>query len=125
MNSDTNGQSAQDTPGNKGRQEAQGQEHLQQQTRASDGSPPRKRDRILYVENSSNIREPFVLEKIATVEELTSAFCERFPSLCIDAIGLKISGSRMGTMHRETYTDIIPYHADTLYITLYLKKHSL
>lgn len=125
MNSDTNGHSAQDTPRAEGRKEAQGQEHLQQQARAPDGSPPRKRDRIVYVENSSNIHEPFVLEKIGTVEELTSAFCDRFPSLCIDAIGLKIYGSRMGTMHREIYTDSIPYHADTLYITLYLKKHPL
>lgn len=124
MHSETNGQPAQNAPGNEGRQEAQGQDHLQQQARAADGSSPRKRDRIIYVENSSNVREPFILEKIATVEELTSAFCNRFPAICIEAIGLKISDSRTGTMHRKTFTDNIPYDADTLYITLYLKKHT-
>lgn len=124
MNSETNGQSAQDASGDEGRKEAQGQEHLQQQACAADGGAARKRDRIIYVENSSNVRDPFVLKEVATVDELTSAFCDRFPAICIDAIGLKISDARAGTIQRRTFTDKLPYDADTLYITLYLKKHT-
>jgi hypothetical protein len=122
MNSEANGQSAPNTSREEGRQE-QGQVSLQQQACASDGSTARERDRIIYVENASNIHKPFVLQKIATVEQLLSVFCSQFPQLCIQSIGLRVSDTRVGTFHRKYFTEIIPYEADTLYITLYLRKH--
>lgn len=106
-----------------GRQEAQGQDNLQQQACADTGSPTCKRDRIIYVENSSNIHDPFVLQEVGTVDELIEKMCERFPAICTDVIGMKISTTRLGTIHRIYLTDRIPYKADTLFVTLYLKKH--
>jgi hypothetical protein len=117
------GISTPDSPRKEGRQEAQRQDNLQQQTRADSGSPTCKRDRIIYVENSSNIHDPFVLPEIGTVDELIEKMCERFPAICTEHIGMKISTTRMGTIHRVILTDRIPYKADTLFITLYLKKH--
>ena len=122
MNSEANGQSAPNTSREEGRQE-EGQVDLQQQACATDGSVARERDRIIYVENSCNIDKPFVLQKIATVEQLLSVFCHRFPNICIESIGLRVSDTRVGTFHRKYFTETIPYEADTLYISLYLKKH--
>jgi hypothetical protein len=120
---ETNGQSTQDTSGKEERQEEQGQECLQQQACADAGSTERKRSRIVYIENSSNVNKPFVVEKVGTVAELVEKVCEKFPAICLDAIGMKITNSRIGTMHRQIFTDTIPYMYDTLYITLFLQKH--
>jgi hypothetical protein len=122
MKSETNGQPAPNTAREEGRQE-EGQVHLQQQACASNGSSPRARDRIIYVENSSSINKPFILEKVATVQQLLDAFCERFPTICIDSIAIRVSDTRTGTFQRKYFTDSLPYEADTLYLTLSLRKH--
>jgi len=123
MNSIKNGLSPPDTSRKEGRQEAQGQDDLHQQTCADPGSPTLKRDRIVYVENSANIHDPFVVKEVGTVEELLEKFYEKFPKISTESIGLKISTTRLGTIHRIYLTDRIPYKADTLFISLYLKKH--
>jgi hypothetical protein len=120
---EANGQSTPDSSGKEGRQEEQGQEYLQQQACAGTGSTERKRSRIIYIENSTNVNKPFVVEEVGTVAELIEKVCERFPAICLDAIGMKISNARIATLHRQLFTDTIPYMYDTLYITLFLRKH--
>jgi len=123
MTSIQDGLSSANPPRKEGMQEAQGQDDLQQQACADSGSPTIKRDRIIYVENSSNIHDPFVLKEVGTVDELIEKLCDRFPQICIDSLGMKISTTRLGTIHRIYLTDRIPYKADTLFVSLYLKKH--
>ena len=123
---DKNGQSPQNTSGEEGRQEGQGQENmLQQQTRADAGGTQRKRDRIIVFENSTNIRQPFVLEEIGSVSELEEKLCARYPEICLNFIGLRISNSCNGNVKKKIFQDVIPYDYDTLYIWIYLKKHSM
>lgn len=124
MKSEQNGQSTPNTSREEGRQEAEGQGNLQQQTCADTGSPPRKRDRIVYIENSANCRKAFIVEEVGTVDELIRGICERYPDICIQSIGMKVSWSRQGTIHRSYFSDVIPYEYDTLYVSLYLRKHS-
>jgi len=123
MNSEDNGYATQDKTREERRQEEQGQEHLQRKARADATGDKRKRDRIVYVENTSNIRDPFIIEKVDSVEDLIQKICMKFPDICLESIGMKVSNSRMGTMHRKHFTEEIPYEYDTLYITLFLKKH--
>lgn len=121
----TNGLSTQDTTGAKGREEEKGcQDYLQQQAHPKATGSARKRDRIICVENASNVREPFILEEVGSVPELIEKLCEKFPTICINMIGMKISNSRAGTFGRKTYEGEIPFEDDTLYVTLYLKKHT-
>jgi hypothetical protein len=124
MSSDQYGQRTQDAPGTQGRQETQRPRNLQCEARAAPGGSARPRDRIIYIENSHNIKKPFVLQSITTVDELVQKLCDRFPEICVDSLGMRISTSQMGTIHRGYLTDNIPYEADSLYVSLYLKKHS-
>ncbi len=123
MNSEDNGYATQDKTREERRQEEQGQEHLQRKARADATGDKRKRDRIVYIENTSNIRDPFIIEKVDSVEDLIQKICVKFPDICLESIGMKVSNSRMGTMHRQHFTEEIPYEYDTMYITLFLKKH--
>jgi hypothetical protein len=124
MNSDQHGQYTQDSPRNEGRQGAEGEGNLQQQTCADSGGPPRKRDRIVYIENSTNSSKAFIIQEVGTVDEVIRAICEKYPTICIESIGMKVSSSRQGTIHRSYFMDRLPYDVDTLYVTLYLRKHS-
>lgn len=123
MTSEQNGFKSEDKTREQGRQEEEGQGHLQQQARANAASHKRKRDRIIYVENSSNVREPFLLEEVGTVSELTEKLCIRYPDICLDTIGMKMSNARQGVIGRIYFSDEIPYEYDTVYIYLYLHKH--
>lgn len=125
MNSEQNGQPTPNTSREEGREEAEGQRNLQQQTCADAGGPPRKRDRIVYIENSANCHKAFIVQKVGTVGELIQGICHKYPEICIESIGMKVSWSRQGTIHRSYFSDHIPYQFDTLYVTLYLRKHSL
>ena len=124
MNSEQNGQYTANPSREEGREEAEGQGHLQQQAREDAGSPSRKRDRIVYIENCSNSRAPFVVQEVGTVDELIQAVCNKYPDICITSIGMDVSPSRYGSIRRKVFTDEIPYEYDTLYIRLYLKKHT-
>ncbi len=124
MNSEPNGQSTPNTSRKEGRQEAEGQGNLQQQTCADTGGPPRKRDRIIYIENSANCDKAFIIQEVGTVDEVIRAICEKYPNICIQSIGMKVSWTRQGTFHRSYFSDHIPYEYDTLYVSLYLLKHS-
>lgn len=123
MHINLNGFSTEDTSRKERRQEEQGQGYLQQQAYPNAGSPTIKRDRIIYIENSSNIHDPFVLQEVGTVDELVEKLCDKFPAISLDSIGMRISTTRLGTIHRIYLTDRIPYKADTLFVSLYLKKH--
>jgi len=123
MNSEQNGQSTPNPSREEGRQEAEGQGNLQQQTCADAGSPSRKRDRIVYIENSANCHKPFIVQEVGTVNELIQRICNKYPAICIESIGMNVSWSRQGTIHRSYFSDQIPYIYDTLYVTLYLRKH--
>lgn len=124
MNSEYNGQPqrTQDTPGEEGIQK-QRQGDLHQQARADSAIYQRKRDRIIYLENSSNVRDPFILEEVATVDELLEKLCKRYPKICLDSIGFKVSTARQGTFGRQFLTNEIAYEYDILYLTLFLLKH--
>ena len=124
LNQEANGQSTPDSSGKEGFQgKEQGQECLQQQACADAGSSERKRSRIVYIENSTNVNKPFIVEEVGTVTEVIEKVCSIFPAICLDAIGMKITNARMGTSHRKVFTDTIPYMYDTLYISLFLQKH--
>lgn len=123
LNLEPNGQPPSDSSGKEELQERQGQEYLQQQACADSGSPERKRSRIIYIENSTTVNKPFVVEEVGTVTEVIEKVCEKFPAICLHAIGMKITNARMGTLQREVFTGTIPYMYDTLYITLFLQKH--
>jgi hypothetical protein len=119
-----NGRSPENTPRTEGSKEEQGQGHLQLQTCEADGGSPReKRDYIIYIENSHKHIQPFLLQEIGTVEELTQKLCEKFPQFGNGSLGLRICDKQMGCMNRAVYTEMLPIHVDTLYISLYLKRH--
>ena len=107
----------------KGWKEGKGQDHLQCEACTNAGSTERKKDRIIYVENSSNITYPLVLKEISTVEELIQGICDMHPKISLDYIGMRVTTARLGVVPREYITDKLPYEKDTFYVNLYLKKH--
>ena len=125
--SEHDGPDTSNTPREKGREEEQRQQNLlQQQTCADARGIERKRDRVIVIENSSNVSsQAFVLEEIGSVSELQDKLCARYPQICLDFIGLRISNSRNGNVKKTIFQDNIPYEYDTLYIWLYLKKHPI
>ena len=118
----SNGLRTQDTPGTQGWQEASPQS-LQQQTREDAGGAPVKKDRYIYIENASSTIKPFLVHDVGTVDEVVEKICDWIPSLCSSAIQMRISNTRMGTMHRNYFQDSLPQDAFFLYVTLSLKKH--
>lgn len=125
MNSltETNGR-PQNTPRDQGWKEAQGQEHLQLKTCATNGSPERKaRDYIVHIENANEYKSAFIIREVRTVSELLQAICDYHPSLCQESILMRVSDSRTGSMHRVFYEQELPLHTDTVYVPLSLRKH--
>ena len=119
-----NGRPPENTPRTERREEEQRQDNLQFQTRKADGSSAReKRDDIIDIENSYKHLQPFLLQEISTVEELTQKLCKKFPHLCDASLGLRICDKRLGSMDRIFYIEDLPLEKDTLYISLYLKRH--
>lgn len=119
-----NGRPPQNTPGEQGLQKEQGQEHLQQQARETDGGSERKaRDYIVTIENGNSIHKPFVVSQVKTAKELFEKVCDWYPSLCHESILMRVSDTRMGSMHRVFYEQQLPIHTDCLYVRLYLQKH--
>lgn len=121
-----NGLSTENTPGTQGWEEAQGQDNLQQQAYPTSGSTEgcaSKKNRYVYLENSSNVTSPFLIEDVGTVSELLQKIYALFPNANSDAIGLRVSATRMGSMGRTFLTGSLPPDAFFLYVNLYLKKH--
>ena len=115
---------AQDTPGDQGWKEAEGQGHLQFKTCPTDGNAEReKRSYIVHIENASDFKSAFVVEKVSTVKEVVQAIQDRHPALNNDSILMQVSDSRTGTMHRVFYETELPSEKDTLYVKLLLRKH--
>ncbi len=116
---------AQDTPGDQGWEEKQGQEHLQLQTRTTDGgSQGKARDFIVHIENASEFKAAFIIRKVKTTKELIQGICDWHPKLCHDSILMRVSDSRTGSMHRVFYEQDLPQHTDTVYVQLVLRKHT-
>ena len=121
---ETNGSRTKDTSGNEGWQEAERQDGLQLQARATDGELAREaRQYIVHIENASDYRAAFVVRQVITPQELFQAICERHPTLCHDSIEMRVSDSRMGSLHRIFYEKQLPIHTESLYVQLCLKKH--
>lgn len=116
-----NGYTTQDTSRNEGKQEEK-QECLQCEARPFSRSPKRK-DRYIYIENSTVKVKPFLIKEVATVEELLEELFLVIPQLNNPVLGLHITNARAGAIHREFFEDELPEDAFFLYITLYLKKH--
>lgn len=124
MTSVSYGQSAPNSYGEEGWKEEQRQDDLQRQACAyAGGAVLEKRDRYVYLENSSNLREPFPIKEVATVSELFAKIRERIPQLNNRDLGLRVSATRMGSMQRVYLTDNLPYDAFFLYVSLYLVRH--
>lgn len=122
----SNGLSAENETGDKRWEEAQRQVYLQQQACETSGgseSCALKKNRHVTLENCSNVNAPFIIEDVATVSELVQKIFERFPNANSDAVGLRVSDMRTGSMHRKVFTEDLPADAVFLYVTLFLKKH--
>lgn len=119
-----NGQPAANTSGKEGGKEEQRQDDLQLQTCASDGGSARKaKDYIIYIENSHHTIPPFVVQEISTVEELLQKLSYKYPNMCNDTIGLRVYDKKIGSMNRVSYFETLPLDVDSLYLSLYLKRH--
>lgn len=118
------GHTTPDSPGKEGRQEEQRQQDsVQFQAHTDAGSSERKRCRIIYFENASNVNKPFTLQEVGTVAEVEQAIYNRFPDFSTENVGIRMYGHQPGIQGRTCFTDRIPYETDTLYLRLYLKKH--
>ena len=100
----------------------EGQESLQYETYQDSGSLTRK-NRIVYFENASNPRDPFVIKEVATVPELLEKICDRFPDICLKSLLLRVFSSRMGVISRKEFFHNLPTEVDTVYIIFSLRKH--
>jgi hypothetical protein len=124
MISDSYGQPASNPHREEGWKEVQGQEHLQREAcSTSAGALPQKRDRYVYLENSSNLRTPFSIQDVATVPELLQKIRDFIPQLHHPDLGMRVSATRIGTMHRVFLTGDLPPDAFFLYVSLYLVRH--
>jgi hypothetical protein len=124
MTSVSHGQSASDSHGEEGWKEKQRQEHLQCEARSHAARAlPQKRDRYIYLENSSNLRDPFPIQEVATVPELLAKIRDFIPQLAHPDLGMRVSATRMGSMHRVYLTGDLPSDAFFLYVSLYLVRH--
>lgn len=122
---DQNGQHAAHTSGKEGWKEGQGQGYLLGQTCASDGTPEReacRRSRIVHIENSSDHVKPFVLQGIATTQELIQDVATLL-DINTYILGFRVSPTRQGTWHREYLNGVIPRDVEDLYVSFYLRKH--
>lgn len=121
--SDTNGLSASYTPGSQGIQEDEDPVCLQQQTHQDARSDSVKKDRYVTIENSTVHVSSFLVKEVGTVSELIQKICDRIPSQKSEAIGLRVSGTRMGSPHRSYFSEELPPDIFDVYVSLYLKKH--
>lgn len=127
MNSLTyqNGRHTENKTGEQRWEEAQRQDGLQLEACETDGGAPRqKRDYIVTVENASEFKRPFVVQEISTAKELFEKLCSDYPGLCHPSIVLRVSDSRMGSLHRVFYEQELPRHTDSLFVHLSLRKHT-
>ena len=121
----SNGPTTEDTTGDQGWEEAQRENRLQLQAcEAERGATRQKREYIVYIENASNIRGAFIVKQVSTVNELFQGIYERYPKLSHEAIVMRVSDSRTGSMHRIFYEQELPQHTDCLYVQLSLRKHT-
>lgn len=121
----TNGPRSEDPTGNQACQETERAINLQLQARKTDGSFTReKRDYIVHIENASDFRAAFIVQKVGTAQELFEGICDRHPKLCHPSIAMRVSDSRTGSLNRVFYEQQLPQHTDSLYVQLVLRKHT-
>ena len=123
-----NGQSAQDTPRKEGGKEAQGcpqclqqQAHPQHRASAGEEKAHQAKQRILTIENASEVKKTQILYA-DTTEELEHLLFERYP-FDPEYIGLAFYSAKSGSTGRnELHGKINPSQED-IFVRLYLKKH--
>ncbi len=123
MNIKPNGLSTENKTREERWEEAERQDSLQQQTHKTTGISSSKKDRIVYIENSSNVQHPFVIREVSTVDELLVKIYDLYPELLSEYLHLRIFASRFGTMQRKEIKNELPSTQEDLYIMLTLRKH--
>ena len=97
----------------------EGSEEQRKKPRVGEG----KRQYCITIENASNVRKTFLAE-VKTTEELEQYIQDKETSLCHPSIGFLFSASRFGSTHHSYFSHDIPDDIDTIYVRLYLKKHT-
>ena len=124
MHSISNGCSSENKTREKRYQENQTcQECLHCETYSPAGGSSQKKDRIVYIENTIYSIKPFILTEIDTVDSLLEKLFYKIPTMNHTSIGIRVFASQLGIANREEFKTNIPSSVDTLYITLYLRKH--
>ena len=123
MNIVSNGLSTKNSSREERWQETERHAPLQQQACKDSGVSSSKKDRIIYIENSSNVRQPFLIREVSTVEELLLKLYQKYPELLSEYLELRIYPSRFGTMQRKEIKNELPLTQEDLYIYLSLRKH--
>jgi hypothetical protein len=125
MNTLNNGRYTENKTGEQGWQEAERQDCLQRKACETDGGSPReKRDYIVTIENASQFKHAFIIKQVSTAKELFEKVCDLHLGLCHDSIVMRVSDSRIGSLHRVYYEQDLPKHTDSLFIHLSLRKHT-
>jgi hypothetical protein len=78
--------------------------------------------RIIRVENSFQVKDPIPLNA-NTTQEIATYLYSIFP-INSHSIGMRFSTSRDGTSNRKFIEGVIDPSYDTIYVKLYLKKHT-
>ena len=117
----SNGFPTQDTSGTQGTQYTS-QECIQCEAYTAAGGTKGK-DRYITIENSSQVVPFFLVEEVATVDELVKKIQQRIPALAHPSLGMRISNVRTGGFPVKYFTDALPDDSVFLFVSLYLKKH--
>lgn len=121
-----NGLSTQDTSRIQGQgpfQEGQvARYNLQQQASAGLRSDDGEKDRIIYIENLSEHRAPFVIRKAKIVQDILEGVYKKIPRLRDTNVEVRIFGSRFGSPNTVRFHHDIPSKYEVLYIRLYVIK---
>lgn len=100
--------------------------NVQPEARPCDGSPTGetgRRDRIIWIQNTTQRHPPFVLPDIHHTDEIMTAILERIPHLNTYIIGVRMSPQQMGATGRRYVSGFLPDDATDIYVDFYLKKH--
>ena len=125
MLTERNGQYTAYASREEGGKETQGQEYLFSKACSSIGSDSTeafRRGRIIRVENTAKEIKPFVLDGIASTQEIIDALAMMY-NMNTYTLGFRISNKRQGVVGRVFYDGLIPYEVDEVWVNLYLKKH--
>lgn len=128
ISSINHGQSTQDTPRDQERQlpeeawrqvcDRKGDTKQREKSRTGTG----KKQYLLQLENTSEIIKPFLLA-VNSLEEIQTHIKTTY-LIQHSSLGFLFSDTPQGTVGRKYFNGNIPDHTETIYITLFLQKHS-